>query len=249
MRPFLALLLALAACAPSPAPEASRAPDPNGLLHAMQACLADPAGADCTAVDRARGFVVIKDDSPEKPEAWLIVPDHEVTGIESPAVFRPPVADFWRYGWEAGARLLPPPARRPRPCDQLEAGRSQDLLHIHISCVLPAVRDALAGAAVGPDWAAAPFFRFGKDVYNVAQGRDARAEPLPAARRAAGRPPPTWAGSRSPSIGSADGGFFLVTHSDPSPASSPKPRRSSTSAAAKAAAALAATLKQAATSG
>ena len=111
----LVLLLALAACAPKPAPEAARAPDPNGLLHAMQACLADPAGSGCTEIDRARGFVVIKDDSPQKPDAWLIVPDHEVTGIEDPRALRPPVSRFWSYGWEVGARLLPHPAAdRPR---------------------------------------------------------------------------------------------------------------------------------------
>jgi len=209
----LVLLLALAACAPRPAPEAARKPDPNGLLHAMQACLADPAGADCTVVDRARGFVVIKDDSPEKPEAWLIVPDHEVTGIESPAVFRPPVADFWRYGWEAGARLLPthPPADRGLAINS-EAGRSQNLLHIHISCVLPGVRDALARAAIGPDWAAAPFFRFGKDLYNVR--KVATLDPSPFLRLA--ELPGARADMAEQSlavIGSGDGGFFLVTDS------------------------------------
>ncbi len=213
MRPLLALLLALAACAPSPAPEASRAPDPNGLLHAMQACLADPQGADCTEVDRARGFVVIKDDSPEKPEAWLIVPDHEVTGIESPAVFRPPVANFWRYGWQAGARLLPqhPPADRGLAINS-KAGRSQNLLHIHISCVLPEVRQALATAQIGPDWAEAPFFRFGKDVYNVRKVRALEPSPflrlaeLPGARA-------EMAGQSLAVIGSPDGGFYLFTDS------------------------------------
>jgi CDP-diacylglycerol pyrophosphatase len=206
-------LLALAACAPRPAPEATRAPDPNGLLHAMQACLADPKGSDCTEVDRARGFVVIKDDSPEKPEAWLIVPDREVSGIESPAVFRPPVADFWRYGWEVGARLLAahPPADRGLAINS-EAGRSQDLLHIHISCVLPGVQAALARAAVGPEWAPAPFFRFGEDLYNVRKVAALEPSPflrlaeLPGARA-------DMAGQSLAAIGSADGGFFLVTDS------------------------------------
>jgi CDP-diacylglycerol pyrophosphatase len=203
--------LLLAACAPAPRP--GHAPNPNGLLHAMQACLADPAKPGCTEVDRARGFVVIKDDSPEKPKAWLIVPDHEVTGIESPAVFRPPVLDFWSYGWEAGEGLLAghPPADRGLAINSV-AGRTQDLLHIHISCVLPEVRDALAGAAIGPDWAAEPFLRFGDHAYNVRKVDSLVPSPflrlaeLPGARADMGE-------QSLAVIGSADGGFFLVTDS------------------------------------
>jgi CDP-diacylglycerol pyrophosphatase len=209
---ILPLVLVLAACAATP-PPASRGHDPNGLLHAMQACLADPAATDCTAVDRPRGFVIIKDDSPEKPEAWLIVPDHEVTGIESPAVFRPPVEDFWRYGWDAGARLLPGRAAADRGLSiNSEAGRSQNLLHIHISCVLPEVRDALAGAAIGPDWAARPFLRFGDDLYNVRKVAALQPSPflrlaeLPGARA-------DMAAQSLAVIGSSDGGFYLVTDS------------------------------------
>jgi CDP-diacylglycerol pyrophosphatase len=213
MRTLPLFLLALAACAPSPPAPASRGHDPNGLLHAMQACLADQHATDCTAVDRARGFVVIKDDSPEKPAAWLIVPDHEVTGIESPAVFRPPVADFWRYGWEAGARLLPGRAAADRGLAiNSEAGRSQNLLHIHISCVLPEVRAALARAAVGPEWASAPFLRFGADAYNVR--KVATLEPSPFLRLAELPGARADMGAQSLAvIGSADGGYFLVTDS------------------------------------
>ena len=164
----------------------------------MQACLADPEKPDCTEVDRARGFVVIKDDDPAKPKAWLIVPDREVTGIESPAVFRPPVADFWRYGWDAGAALLPdePVADRALAINS-KAGRSQDLLHIHISCVLPEVarrarrrrhRPRLGGAAV-------PALR--RPCLQRPQGRRARPQPLPAAGASSPAPAPTWPPSRS----------------------------------------------------
>ena len=179
----------------------------------MRACLADPSGKDCTEVDRARGFVILKDDDPAKPAAWLIVPDHEVTGIESPAVFRPPVADFWRNGWQAGARLLPdaPPADRALAINS-KAGRSQNLLHIHISCVLPEVRDALAGAAIGAEWAAEPFVRFGGHAYNARRVASLDRSPflrlaeLPGARERMGEQSLAVAGS-------ADGGFILLTNS------------------------------------
>lgn len=205
---WIALAIA-AACAP--APRAHH--DPNGLLHAMQACLADPQDPGCTQVDPARGFVILKDDSPEKPEAWLIVPDREVTGIESPAVFRPPVAAFWRYGWEASGRLLPErtPADRGLAINS-KAGRSQNLLHIHISCVRPEVRAALAAAEIGPDWAAAPFLRLGEDLYNLRKVATLEPSPflllaeLPGARADMGA-------QSLAVIGSATGGFYLATDS------------------------------------
>ena len=82
------LLLALAACAPPPEP-----PDREGLYRQMRACLAEAAPAPpCTMVNRPEGYVVIKDDSPAKPDAWLIVPTAPVTGIEDPRALTPPVA-------------------------------------------------------------------------------------------------------------------------------------------------------------
>jgi len=142
----LALLLLAAACAPTPEP-ATRA---FGLYRAMRACLADPSGSGCTLVDRERSFVVIRDDDPAKPRAWLLVPDVEVTGIEDSRVLVPPVVEFWRYGWQVGEGLLP--GERLALAINSKGGRTQDLLHIHISCLTPAVADALATAAVGSGW-------------------------------------------------------------------------------------------------
>jgi CDP-diacylglycerol pyrophosphatase len=206
----LVLALALAACA---APRPAAPPDRNGLFRQMQACLAETELAPpCTEVDRARGFVIIKDDDPAKPDAYLIVPDREVTGIEDPAALRAPVLSFWRYGWDAGRRLVP-----GRPADlglaiNSKAGRTQDLLHIHIACVLPEVRDALAGAAIGPDWAAAPFVEFRAHAYNARKVATLDPSPflllaqLPGARA-------DMAEQSLAVIGSADGGYFVLTDS------------------------------------
>lgn len=149
-----ALFIALAGCgtAPSPAGPARSDPNPNGLLHAMQACLASGPSVTCPVVAPALGYVVLKDDSPAKPDAWLIVPAFEVTGIEDPRALHPPVADLWRIGWDHSARLLPQPPQNRALAINSRAGRSQNLLHIHISCVMPAVRDTLAQTALGPDW-------------------------------------------------------------------------------------------------
>jgi CDP-diacylglycerol pyrophosphatase len=158
-----ALLLALAACAPPPEP-----PDREGLYRQMRACLAESEPAPpCTMVSRAEGYVVIKDDSPDKPDAWLIVPTAPATGIEDPRALTPPVAAFWSLGWDAGRRLLDRPPEAIGLAINSKPGRTQDLLHIHISCVAPEVRAALAAAPVGPEWASAPFLQLRGDAYNV----------------------------------------------------------------------------------
>ena len=164
MRRLLVLAL-VAACAPPPEPDTHA----NGLYRAMRACLAEaePAG-DCTLVDRARGFVVIKDDDPAKPDAWLIVPDVEVTGIEDSRALDPPVVEFWRYGWEVGQALLPRPPEGIGLAINSMAGRSQNLLHIHISCVDPGRRPQPSPPPrIGPDWAAEPFLTLAGDAYNA----------------------------------------------------------------------------------
>ncbi|HRO13001.1 MAG TPA: CDP-diacylglycerol diphosphatase, partial [Amaricoccus sp.] len=132
MRRLLALAL-LAACAPAPEPDTRS----FALYRAMQTCLADPATAGCTRVDRARGFVVLADDDPAKPRAWLLVPDVEVTGIEDSRALVPPVVAFWRHGWTVGRDLLP--GERLALAINSKGGRTQDLLHIHISCLAPEI--------------------------------------------------------------------------------------------------------------
>ena len=97
-------------------------------------------------------LVVLKDRDPAKPEAWLLVPDVEVTGIEDSRVLVPPVVAFWSHGWRVGEDLLP--GRRLALAINSKGGRSQDLLHIHISCLDPKLAATLAAAAVGPGWTA-----------------------------------------------------------------------------------------------
>lgn len=209
MRRALALLLGLAACA---LPPGAAGPRSDGLYRQMRACLADPGQGPCTLVAPERGFVVIKDRDRAKPYAWLLVPSTDVTGIEAPAVFEAPVAGFWQIGWQVGRRLVPAPPEGLGLAINSLAGRSQNLLHIHVSCVAPAVREALAAAELGPDWAEAPFLELAGQRFNAR--RVERLEPspflllrdLPGAAEDMG-------GQSLGVIGAADGGFLLLTDS------------------------------------
>jgi len=207
MRRLLVLAL-VAACAPPPEPDTHA----NGLYRAMRSCLAEaePSG-DCTLIDR-RGFVVIKDDDPAKPAAWLIVPDVEVTGIEDSRTLDPPVVEFWRYGWEVGQALLPRPPEGIGLAINSVAGRSQNLLHIHISCVDPVVARTLAATRIGPDWAAEPFLTLAGDAYNVRKVASLDRSPFLLLAELPGANEDKGAQSLGV-IGAADGGFYIVTDS------------------------------------
>ena len=153
---FAAALLATSA---SGAPRAeAQGPRADGLYRQMLSCLADPEqGLPCAVTDPGRGFVLIKDDDPKKPFAWLLVPSTDVTGIEAPAVFTAPVAEFWQIGWGFAGQLLPAPPEGRALAINSKPGRTQNLLHIHVSCIPLALRAALAQADIGPDWRAGPF--------------------------------------------------------------------------------------------
>jgi CDP-diacylglycerol pyrophosphatase len=176
----------------------------------MRACLADPGqGAPCTAVDPGRGFVLIKDDDPEKPYAWLLVPATDVTGIEDPAVLAAPVAGFWEIGWGFAAELLPVPPERRALAINSKQGRSQNLLHIHVSCISPALRDALARADVGPAWRGEPSLAVGGQTFDVRTVAALAPSPFLVLRDRPGAAE-DMGGQSLAVIGRAGGGFYLV---------------------------------------
>jgi CDP-diacylglycerol pyrophosphatase len=208
VRRALLIALALAACTLPPA----AGPESDALLRQMRSCLAEPDQRPCTVVDPSRGFVVIKDRDRTKPFAWLLVPATDVTGIEDPAVFEAPVAGFWQIGWQVGRRLVPAPPEGLGLAINSVAGRTQNLLHIHVSCVAPEVRTALAAAAIGPDWAPEPFLTLGGQSFNARHVDRLEPSPFLLLRDLPGAAE-DMAGQSLAVIGRADGGFTLVTDS------------------------------------
>lgn len=94
----------------------------------------------------ARGFAVLQ--SPLSAAHVIVVPAIRISGIESPLLQSADAPNYWQAAWdarsfveqEAGHRL---PRDRIGMAINSAAGRSQDQLHIHVSCVAPAVADFL----------------------------------------------------------------------------------------------------------
>ena len=106
--------------------------------------------APCTEVDlrggEAGGHAVLKDRN-----GWLqylLIPTARVSGIESPELLSERAPDYWGAAWRA-RRFLEQRYGQPIPRELLsltvnsQYGRTQNQLHIHISCTDSTVRQQL----------------------------------------------------------------------------------------------------------
>ena len=130
----------------------------------------DPA--PCSAVDLAQGVekgtAVLKDIV--GVAQFLLMPTARIGGIEDPVILAPGATNYWAAAWNArhfvDERLH---TTLPREAVSLAinsaVGRTQDELHIHIDCVRPDVRDALAANIdkIGDHWAPFPVTLAGHD--------------------------------------------------------------------------------------
>ncbi|MCI0736078.1 MAG: CDP-diacylglycerol diphosphatase [Beijerinckiaceae bacterium] len=93
-----------------------------------------------------RGFAIIQTLS--SATHVIVVPTTRLSGIESPELLRQNAANYWEAAWDA-RHFVEEGARRPLPRDKIgmainsAARRSQDQLHIHVSCVAPPVAEFL----------------------------------------------------------------------------------------------------------
>jgi CDP-diacylglycerol pyrophosphatase len=130
------------------------APAPDSLWSLAQCCARSLASdPECRGYSKTGGFIILKDHSPAKPDAYLIIPTTKVTGVEDPGIFEPPVADFWAYAWRQAQIYLKRPAADTGLAINSAFGRTQNQLHIHISCLRRDVSKALAAneAEIGAD--------------------------------------------------------------------------------------------------
>ena len=112
----------------------------------------------CLAVDRQGGFAVVPDPKRRRIQV-LVTPTVRVTGIEDPQLLSPASPNLWRAAWAARSWL---DRRVGNPLADEKVGlavnslasRTQDLLHIHVGCLRPAVRRAVDAHIkdVGESW-------------------------------------------------------------------------------------------------
>jgi len=117
--------------------------------------------APCAQVDEQQGFVVLKDIN--GPLQFLLMPTARITGIESPLLLEDITPNFFAEAWQARRFMA---AKYGKPIDDSnislainsEYGRSQNQLHIHISCLLPQVKTQLSQnvSQFGYRWQALP---------------------------------------------------------------------------------------------
>ncbi|MGI4857459.1 MAG: CDP-diacylglycerol diphosphatase [Janthinobacterium lividum] len=145
----LSLLLLTSACA-WPVKRLSQSPNALWTItHGM--CVSNFARtgspSPCAEVDAAAGFVVIKDIRGRSQH--LLIPTARVSGIESPALLQPDSPNYFFDAWAKRAYVIAA-LGKPLADDELSlainptTARSQDQLHIHIDCIRPDVRRALA---------------------------------------------------------------------------------------------------------
>ncbi|MBV8605524.1 MAG: CDP-diacylglycerol diphosphatase [Pelomonas sp.] len=117
------------------------------------------------APDREHGWVLLKDRNGVLQ--YLLMPSARVPGIESPLLEQPDAPNYFAAAWRArdlldALNVSHHGAALPRDAVSLTVNsirrRSQDQLHIHISCVQPELRARLLAAQdeIGPAWAPLP---------------------------------------------------------------------------------------------
>ncbi|MBV9512069.1 MAG: CDP-diacylglycerol diphosphatase, partial [Caulobacteraceae bacterium] len=142
--------------------ERSAAGHPNALWHIVHdLCVTDMktrgGPAPCSVVDLSGGYAVLKDI--RGATQLLVIPTDRVTGVESPALLAPGAPNYFEDAWRARDLFEKRVGRAvPRVDIGLAVnsmyGRSQNQLHIHVDCVRPDVRAALAAniGRIGPRW-------------------------------------------------------------------------------------------------
>lgn len=102
--------------------------------------------APCQRVDQRHRYAMLKDR--HGPLQYLLIPIDRITGIESPQLLQSATPNYFALAWNERTLLA---QRHGSPIDDRvlslainsQYGRTQNQLHIHISCLRPDVRQQL----------------------------------------------------------------------------------------------------------
>ena len=122
-----------------------RSKDPfNALWLLAQSCKGDRSCSNaCGSSDPTDQYVIVKDFRWRKNHAYLIIPSTEMTGIESTEIFNEPFVSLWEHGWEVSKQCPGQPAVHTGLAINSKCARTEEQLHIHISCVRSEVQQCL----------------------------------------------------------------------------------------------------------
>ncbi|RZU39810.1 CDP-diacylglycerol diphosphatase [Edaphobacter modestus] len=114
------------------------------LLKLMQCCTRDLASdRDCREYDPVNKYVIIKDNAPSKPAAFLLIPSEKVRGIDDKRIFKTPYLNLWANAWDQSERYPGWGDHRIGMAINSAHARTQDQLHVHISCIDAKVAEIL----------------------------------------------------------------------------------------------------------
>jgi CDP-diacylglycerol pyrophosphatase len=110
--------------------------DRDALLKLMQCCKRDlKSNEGCKEYDPVNRYVIIKDDAPTKPQAYLLIPSVKITGIDDRHIFAAPYVNLWANAWDQSERFPGWGDRRIGLAINSAHSRTQDQLHVHMSCI------------------------------------------------------------------------------------------------------------------
>ncbi|WP_115719408.1 CDP-diacylglycerol diphosphatase [Gallaecimonas mangrovi] len=110
----------------------------------------DPA--PCQSVDLKQGYVTLKDR--RGPLQYLLMPTDKITGMESPALLNSNTPHFFNLAWHQRQLLTQKRGQKVADADiglaiNSQHGRTQNQLHVHISCLRVDVRQQLNALSAG----------------------------------------------------------------------------------------------------
>lgn len=135
---------------------------PNALRHiALEQCVPHAQlhdnPAPCERASLASGVVLLKDRN--GPLQYLLMPTFRINGMESPLLLSADTPNYFWLAWQARDLMserygAPVPDTAISLTINSRSGRTQNHLHIHISCLRPDVRDMLNRSAIslGSSW-------------------------------------------------------------------------------------------------